>query len=166
MNDDRIRGAFRYHGAHTGRHTSPGVQMHNLKKPETEDLSAAIAAVATSDLRHMQSLYEQPLSIVGDCGRAMIIAPAGRRLIIGDLSGIESRGTAWVAGQQSKLDQWRKFDLTGAAEDEPYYILGRKLGLEGEAGARNRQGRRSRIRIRRWCGRMAQARARGRVDRR
>ena len=47
--DDRVRGAFRYHGAATGRWAGEGFQPQNLKRPAVEDLDAAIAAVATGD---------------------------------------------------------------------------------------------------------------------
>src|SRR5262249_10766839 len=40
-NDDRVRGAFRYHGAGTGRWAGEGVQPHNLKRPVVDDLDAA-----------------------------------------------------------------------------------------------------------------------------
>lgn len=39
---------------------------------------------------------------------------------------------AWLSRQQSKLDQWAKFDLTGNPEDEPYLILGLACGLPRE----------------------------------
>ena len=50
----------------------------------------------------------------------------------GDFSGIESRVLAWVSGQQSKLEQWAKFDRTGDPKDEPYYIIGRQCGQPEE----------------------------------
>ena len=65
--DDRVRGAFRYHGASTGRWAGEGFQPQNLKRPVVEDLNAAIAAVATGDYQHVKSLYPRPLSVVGDC---------------------------------------------------------------------------------------------------
>src|SRR5262249_4667076 len=43
--DGRVRGALKYHGASKGRVASWGVQIHNLKRPETKDLEAAMAAV-------------------------------------------------------------------------------------------------------------------------
>src|SRR5262249_32865491 len=46
-----------------------------------------------------------------------------------DFSGIESRVTAWISGQQDKLERWAKFDRTGEPKDEPYYILGKALGI-------------------------------------
>jgi hypothetical protein len=63
----------------------------------------------------------------------MICAAPGHRLLIGDFSGIESRVLAWVSGQQSKLDQWAKFDRTGDPKDEPYYLLGRNCGRPEES---------------------------------
>ena len=37
--EPRIRYAYRYHGASSGRFTSLGVQLHNLRKPELEDVA-------------------------------------------------------------------------------------------------------------------------------
>ena len=68
--DDRVRGAFRYHGAATGRWAGEGFQPQNLKRPVVEDLDAAIAAVATGDYEHVRELYPRPLSVVGDCSRS------------------------------------------------------------------------------------------------
>jgi DNA polymerase len=119
--DGRVRGAFRYHGAATGRWSSLGVQVHNLKRPETKDLGAAIEAIANGE--------PQPLSVVGDVSRAIVCASPGHRLIAADFIGIESRLTAWMSGQQSKLDAWVKFDRTKDSKDEPYYLIGVQMGV-------------------------------------
>jgi DNA polymerase len=131
-NENRVHGAFRFHGASTGRWTSLGVQLQNLKRPLTEDIGAAIEAIATGDYGHLQNLYPQPMSVLGDVARAAIIAAPDCRLIAADFSGIESRVTAWLAGQQSKLAQWAQFDATKNPEDEPYFLLGRTCGLSPE----------------------------------
>jgi DNA polymerase len=130
--DGRIRGEFRYHGASTGRWSGHGVQVQNLKRPETEDIGAAIAAVATGNTDHVRRLYQQPLSVLGDISRALICAAPAHRFIAGDFSGIESRVTAWISGQQSKLDQWAAFDRGGNSEGEPYLAIGRLLGVPEE----------------------------------
>jgi DNA polymerase len=127
--DSRARGTLKFHGASTGRWSSYGIQVQNLKKPTVEDIDAAITAVSSGSLEHLRQSYPQPMSVVGDVTRAMICAAPGHRLIAADLSGIESRVTAWVSGQQSKLDQWAKFDQTQDPKDEPYYIIGRSLGM-------------------------------------
>ena len=49
--DDRVRGVFRYHGAATGRFSGERFQPQNLKRPTVEDLDAAIAEIATGDMR-------------------------------------------------------------------------------------------------------------------
>jgi DNA polymerase len=130
--DNRARGCLKFHGASTGRWSSYGIQLQNLKRPVVEDIDKAIEAVASGSLQQLRQHYPQPMSVVGDVTRAMICAAPGHRLIAADLSGVESRITAWVSGQQSKLDMWKRFVETGNPEDEPYYILGLKLGVAKE----------------------------------
>ncbi len=103
-----MRGAFRYHGAATGRWSGEGFQPQNLKKPTVVDLNAAIAAVATGDYEHVKKLYPRPLAVVGDCSRSMITAAPGYVLIGGDFS--ESNPEFWrgLPGEAWKLDSYRR----------------------------------------------------------
>jgi DNA polymerase len=130
--DSRARGCLKFHGASTGRWSSYGIQLQNLKKPVVEDIDQAIEAVSAGDLQQLRQHYPQPVSVVGDITRGLICAAPGHRLIAGDLSGIESRVTAWVSGQQSKLDMWRRFDETQDPLLEPYYLIGRMMDVPEE----------------------------------
>jgi DNA polymerase len=150
--DDRIRGAFRYHGAATGRWVGEGFQPQNLKRPKVEDLDAVITAVATGDYDHVRKLYPRPLSAVGDCSRSMIVAAPGHVLIGADLSSIESRVLALVAGETWKLDSYRRFDATGDPHDEPYCVTACRIFrvppgtyTKKKFRARRRQGLRPRF---------------------
>src|SRR5262249_50367399 len=117
------------------------IQVQTKKKPELETAPAAIDAVRTGSLKHMQSCgYARPLEIIGDISRATVIAASGNRLFDVDLSGIESRGIALIANEFTKLDQWKKFDQTGREEDEPYYIFG-TTGLNLDKGIARKYGK-------------------------
>jgi DNA polymerase len=125
--DDRVRGAFRFHGAATGRWAGEGFQPQNLKRPTVGDLAAAIDAVRTGDLERMKALYSQPLAVIGDCIRSTIIAAPGNTLIGGDFSAIESRVLAWLGGEAWKLDSYRRYDATKDPRDEPYCATACKI---------------------------------------
>ena len=58
--------------------------------------------------------------MVGDCSRALICSAPDHVLIGADFSAIESRVLAWVAGEEWKLDSYRRYDATRDPRDEPY----------------------------------------------
>ena len=114
---------LQFHKASTGRWAGEGFQPQNLKRPQEEDLEAAIAAVATGDYEHVRGLYPRALSLLGDLGRSLIVAAPGHTLIGADFSAIESRVLAWVGNEQWKLDVYSRYDATQDPRDEPYCIL-------------------------------------------
>jgi RecA-family ATPase len=137
--DGRARGGLKYHVASTGRWGSWGMQLHNLKRPTTENLNAAITAVSSGSLQPVKQQFTDPMSVIGDLGRAIVCAAPGHRFLAADFSGVESRITAWLAGEQRKVAQWARFDATGNPKEEPYYLLGIKLGQpEEEARAKGK----------------------------
>jgi DNA polymerase len=123
----RVRGSFIYHKASTGRWAGTGPQPQNLKRPEIQDVEAAVTAVATGNYDHVRSLYPRVLSLLGDLGRSLIRSAPGRVLIGADFSAIESRVLAWVAGEEWKVESYRRYDATRDPRDEPYCVLAARM---------------------------------------
>jgi DNA polymerase len=124
--DQRLRGTLRFHGASTGRWSGARFQPQNLKKAQTKNLDAAVAAIRAGALPHLRQLGA-PLAIAGDVSRNMITAAPGHVLIGADFSAIESRVLAWVSGEEWKLDTYRQFDETGDPKLEPYCVTASKI---------------------------------------
>jgi DNA polymerase len=121
--DGRVRGAFVYHSAGTGRWSSRGAQVHNLKRM-TEESPAAIEATVsdllTGDYKLLKTKYARPLQVIGNNIRTVICAAPGNVLVGADFSGIEARITAWLAGEERKLKVFRDYDA-GIGPD-PYVV--------------------------------------------
>jgi DNA polymerase len=129
--NDRIRGAFKYHQAGTGRWASKGPQFQNLKKSDSIN-GAVVNLIVAGNYIEMQKHVANPLEAVGASARAAIKSSNRTRFIRGDFSGIESRVLAWIAGEKWKVDQWAKFDQTGDPKDEPYFVNGKKAGFDDD----------------------------------
>jgi DNA polymerase len=138
VNDERIHGALRFHGAATGRWSGSGFQPHNLARAQPADPEAAIAAVMSGNLTRVAAIGP-PLEVIGSLSRSMICAAPGKVLMSADFSAIESRVLAWLAGETWKLETYRQYDATGDPALEPYCataskILGRAVTPDDEDG--------------------------------
>lgn len=85
--DGRVRGAFRYHGAHTGRWAGRGLQPQNLPRATVENVDAAILDLLTGN-------GADPMTLKG-LVRSLFLGP----LTVVDYAQIEARVLAWLAGE-------------------------------------------------------------------
>ena len=105
--DGRVRGAIRCFGAaSTLRYSSMGLQIHNMRNDsfhpdEAEALRGAMLAGEPLD---------DTMDTLGRMLRPAIIPAPGKVFVVADWSAVESRMTAWLAGDNDKLDLFRRGD--------------------------------------------------------
>jgi len=116
----RIHGSLRFHGGAPGRWSSIGAQLHNKYPASLVD--ALIAG------NHIElARFGNPLEVVRGLSRAILCAAPGQVLICVDFSSIESRVTAWLAGEEWKLEHFRRYDATGDKSLDLYVVLARTI---------------------------------------
>lgn len=104
--DGTIKGMYSYHGASTGRWASRGgLNMQNLASPIFADAHACNEAFSEGDYLYTQALYgEKLMDAAVSAVRGVIKAPEGHEFIDADFSSVENRMSAFISGQQDKLD--------------------------------------------------------------
>ena len=101
--EGRIRNTLVYHGASTGRWASRGgLNLQNIARPtlSDDDVEQAIPRVFDNAIGTMAELS----SLV----RSAIKAPMGKTFVDVDFSSIENRVGVWLAGQNDKVELFRK----------------------------------------------------------
>lgn len=108
--DNRLRGLLQFYGANrTGRWAGRIWQPQNLPRPTLKqyDIDMGIEALL-EDCAHL--LYDNVMQLTSSAIRGCIIAPKGRKLSVADLSNIEGRKLAWLAGETWKIQAFSDFD--------------------------------------------------------
>jgi len=108
--DGRLRGTLQFNGAgRTGRWAGRTFQPQNLPRPalDNDEIDSGIVAIknGVADL-----ITDNVMKLCSSAIRGCIIAPPGRKLVVADLSNIEGRMLAWLAGEEWKLHAFRDFD--------------------------------------------------------
>jgi DNA polymerase bacteriophage-type len=109
--DGRLRGTLQFAGAsRTGRWAGRLFQPQNLPSrgllPQDE-IDFGIEAML-NDCEHL--LFDNVMHVCVSAIRGAIVAPPGKKLVCADLSNIEGRDQAWLAGEQWKLQAFREYD--------------------------------------------------------
>lgn len=135
----RLYNLLQYCGAQrTGRWAGRTFQPQNLKRPTIKfpEIEAAIAAVldGTENI-----LVDDIMESMSSAIRSALIAGPGRKLVVSDLSNIEGRDLAWIAGEDWKLKAFADYDA-GLGPDLYIASYARSFNLEpGDVGKPERQ---------------------------
>ena len=103
--DARVRGAFLFNGAGTGRWAGRRIQPHNY--PRECLTEAQIDELLTWGIERVDEEYGCTIRAASKCLRGMITAERGKLLKCADFSSIEARVLAWVANEENDLDAFR-----------------------------------------------------------
>jgi len=142
--DGRLRDQLHYYGAHTGRWSSQGMQVHNLPRVGFEDDAKKIDWLVNDyvDALCAGALADETLTKKEVSGllRTCLRAAPGKVLTVLDYSGIEARANAWAAGDSDALDVFNALDA-GDGPD-PYRVMaGRYLfGCSTDAVTKEQRG--------------------------
>lgn len=107
----RLRNLLVFCGANrTGRWAGRTFQPHNLPRPKHKQwqIDQAIEFFRLGEIELLDP--DNVLPLASSCLRGLMIAAKGRKLSVADLANIEGRYMAWIAGEEWKLEAFRKYD--------------------------------------------------------
>ena len=108
--DNRMRYSMQFCGAkRTGRWAGRGFQPQNLPRPtlKNDEINAGITAIIAG---LADTLYPNCMELLQSAVRGAIIYTPGKKGVVSDLSNIEGRGLAYLAGERWKLEAFRQYD--------------------------------------------------------
>lgn len=112
--DDRLRGTINFYGAGTGRDAGRRFQPQNLARPvyvgEKYKKLTMEAACDIIKRGHAELLFEEPMQLLSDCVRGVLVPAAGRKFCGADLSSIEGRVLPWMAREDWKVKYYADLD--------------------------------------------------------
>lgn len=120
----------RFHGAQTGRNTGTGLQPLNLNRGwEKVDPEQLVRDIMHGDASWLDMLYGDALDAIAKASRHWITAPEGEKLMSGDFVSVEAVILACLAGEDWKVDMFRR-------KEPVYELMGCKIhGLGDDARA-------------------------------
>ena len=103
--DGRLRGTFQMNGAgRTCRWAGRRFQPQNMPRNGIPNLDRARELIRAGSVENLAAEYPEVYDTLSQCIRTAIVAPRGRVYVVCDYSAIEARVTAFLAGEQWRLD--------------------------------------------------------------
>nr|DAH06885.1 MAG TPA: DNA polymerase I [Caudoviricetes sp.] len=133
-NDGRVRGMMRFYGANrTGRWSGNILQPQNLPRNYITDLTLARDVVKDGDFDLLDLAYGNVPNVLSELIRTVLVPKECCRFIVADFSAIEARVLAWMAGEQWRLDTFKKGgDIYCASASKMFHVPVEKHGINGE----------------------------------
>ena len=136
--DGRLRGTLQFCGAsRTGRDAGRIFQPQNLPRP-TMDADVIETGIAAMKLDCEDLLFDNVTDLCSSAVRGCLVAPAGRKLVIADLSNIEGRVLAWLAGEDWKVEAFYDFDR-GVGHDLYVVAYAKGFNVDPEVVVENKK---------------------------
>lgn len=107
--DGRARGMFAFYGANrTGRWAGRIIQLQNLPQNHMDDLAEARSLVRDGNFEALELLYDNIPVVLSELVRTAFIPKPGYRYVVSDFSAIEARVLSFLAGEQWRINVFRK----------------------------------------------------------
>ena len=132
--DGRAHGLFQFSGANrTQRWAGRGIQLQNLPQNHISTLDEARELVKLGCFDMVESIYGNTPDILSQLIRTMLIPKEGCEFIVADFSAIEARVLAWLAGEQWRMDAFKRGDdIYCASASQMFGVPVVKHGINGE----------------------------------
>ena len=131
--DDRVRGITQYYGAsRTGRWAGRLVQLQNLPQNHLEAIGDVRELVRSRDLETLEMIFPNVSDVLSQLIRTALVAKPGHTFLVADFSAIEARVTAYLAGEQWRLDVFAAGgDIYCSSASQMFHVPVEKHGVNG-----------------------------------
>lgn len=131
--DGRLRGSFRYFGAHTGRWAGRGVQLQNLPSATLAEDTPEEPEANLTAMTEVRENLEMGLPVTATELKAVVRQMFTGPFTVVDFAAIEARVLAWLAGETWALEAF------AAGRDIYVETAARMFDLDEEAARKRRK---------------------------